>query len=284
MKIGYIDIGGGLRDAYGAGVLEYCLDNDIHFDYCIGVSAGAANIAHFIAGQKGTMYPFYNEYVFRKEYISVQNLITKGAMLDLDYVYGTLSNSTGENPLNYERFQASPTDFYVVTTDAHKGLPVYFNKKDIKKDEYSAFKASAALPMACHPYKVNGTLYFDGGLSDPIPLHKAFEDGCDKVILLLTKPVTTKRTLKDEESNLRFLIKKYPATAAILRKKPHRYNTLVKEALKLQEEGKVLIVAPDDTLGVTTLTRDKTKIDALYRKGYADGVIIKEFMEKIRER
>lgn len=29
MKTGVIDVGGGLRDIYGAGVLDYCLDENI---------------------------------------------------------------------------------------------------------------------------------------------------------------------------------------------------------------------------------------------------------------
>lgn len=31
--------------------------------------------------------------------------------------------------------------------------------------------------------------YFDGGLSDPVPIEKAFADGCDRVVLILTKPL-----------------------------------------------------------------------------------------------
>ena len=32
---GIIDVGGGMRDIYGSGVLDYCLDNKINFDYII---------------------------------------------------------------------------------------------------------------------------------------------------------------------------------------------------------------------------------------------------------
>ena len=34
----------------------------------------------------------------------------------------------------------------------------------------------------------NGRLYYDGGLSDPIPVKKAFADGCDKLVVILTRP------------------------------------------------------------------------------------------------
>ena len=41
---GLIDVGGGMRDIYGAGVLDCFIDNNITFDVCIGVSAGSATI------------------------------------------------------------------------------------------------------------------------------------------------------------------------------------------------------------------------------------------------
>ena len=35
--IGIIDVGGGTRDIYGAGVFDYCLEHHITFDYGIGI-------------------------------------------------------------------------------------------------------------------------------------------------------------------------------------------------------------------------------------------------------
>ena len=93
MKYGVIDVGGGLRGIYGAGVLDRCLEEDLRFDLCIGVSAGSANMTSYLAGQHGRNKPFYDEYSFRREYMSVHNLIRKHSYLDLGYVYGTLSNA-----------------------------------------------------------------------------------------------------------------------------------------------------------------------------------------------
>ena len=56
MKIGVIDVGGGLRGVYGAGVFDYCMENEIHFDYCVGISAGSANISSYLAKQMGRNY------------------------------------------------------------------------------------------------------------------------------------------------------------------------------------------------------------------------------------
>ena len=36
-KIGVIDVGGGLRGIYAAGVFDWCMENDVQFDYGIGI-------------------------------------------------------------------------------------------------------------------------------------------------------------------------------------------------------------------------------------------------------
>lgn len=141
MKIGVIDVGGGLRGVYAAGVFDYCLDENIRFDLCIGVSAGSANVTSYIAGQKKRNYAFYTEYPFRKEYMSLRNFLFKRTYLDLDYVYGTLSNEDGENPLDYQSVVNSPIDFLVVATDAKTGEAKYFDKSDLHLNNYSILKA-----------------------------------------------------------------------------------------------------------------------------------------------
>lgn len=58
MKTGIVDVGGGLRGIYAAGVFDWCLDQKILFDLCIGVSAGSANVVSYIAGQRGEITAF----------------------------------------------------------------------------------------------------------------------------------------------------------------------------------------------------------------------------------
>ena len=82
--VGVIDVGGGLRGIYGAGVFDWCMDHDIRFAYAIGVSAGAANLASFTARQPGRNYPFYSEYCFRKEYMGLRQKVRTGSFLNLE--------------------------------------------------------------------------------------------------------------------------------------------------------------------------------------------------------
>ena len=169
--IGCIDVGGGLRDIYGAGVFDYLLDEKIYFDLCIGISAGSANCASYVARQRGRNRIFYTEYSLRKEAMSPQNIVKTGEYLDLNYIYGSLSQSGGESPLDYETLRDSETEFIVVATDAETGNPRYFNKRDdIRKNDYKIIMASSCLPFVSKPVEIYLREYFDGGMTDPLPI------------------------------------------------------------------------------------------------------------------
>ncbi len=270
---GIIDVGGGMRGIYGAGVLDRCLDDGVSLDYCCGVSAGSANMCAYLAGQRGRNYRYYHDYSFRKEYMSVDNLRRKGAYLDLHYVYATLSNSDGEDPLDYEAMMRNPAQLVVVATDAKTNAPKYFTKQDFGPDRYEVIKASCTIPIVCNTTLVGGREYFDGGLTDPLPIEKALADGCGKVVVILTRPVdyVPDRSGERMAPLIDRLMKKYPASARSVFTRHDVYVKQLERCLELQKEGKVLIVAPDDTCGVDTLKRTPETLDALYRKGYEDG-------------
>lgn len=271
MKLGIIDVGGGLRGVYGAGVLDSCLERGVKFDCCIGVSAGSANVTSYAAGQKGRNKPFYDDYAFRKEYMSFGNLVRKRSYLDLEYVYGTLSNSGGENPLDYPAMLASGAELYIVAENARTGKAKYFTKEDLRQDDYRPLMASCCIPIIDRPYFIDGVPYYDGGLADPVPVKKALELGCDRVAVILTKPLAEERTSARDEKFARMLSHKYPASAMGLALRAERYNEAVSFAKKLRSEGRAYIAAPDSTEGMATLTKDKASIDKMYAKGRAEG-------------
>ena len=279
MKIGVIDVGGGFRGIYACGVLDYCLDQNIRFDLGIGISAGSANLASFIAGQRGRNYLFYTKYGLRKQYVGLGNFIRKRSFIDMDYVYGTLSNHDGENPLDYIALRDNPMEFLVVAANAVTGEAKYFDKQDIGQDAYDVFKASSSIPFICKPYIVQGTPYYDGALGDPVPVEKAFASGCDRIVLLLTKPEDVLRTSGQDEKLAARIRKKYPNAAEKLCQRASRYNEGVALAQEYAKQGKALIVAPDDTCGVSTLSRNPANMQRLYEKGYADGKKVKSFIQ-----
>ncbi len=278
-KIGVIDVGGGTRDIYGSGIFDFCSEKGIVFDYGIGVSAGSANIGSYMSGQIGRNYRYFNSYAFRKEYMSLSNLLKTGSYLGLDYIFSTLANSDGEDPWDYEACLRFPAEFITVATDADTGKPVYFSKEDIQKDRYDFFKASCCVPGVCKPYRIGTGRYFDGGISDPIPLRKAFEAGCDKLVLILTKPKTFFRKPNESSTITRMVKGKYPKTAEAMLRRPAAYNRALKAALALEKKGRVLILAPENIGKMKTLTKDHKQLDMLYQMGRKDAEKIIPFLK-----
>jgi len=275
---GVIDVGGGMRGIYAAGVLDCCLDEKVSFDVCIGISAGSANIGSFLSGQRGRNYRYYTDYAFCREYMSLYNYRTIGSFVDLDYIYSTLSNADGEYPLNYSAIASNPAAFYVVATNALTGDAKYFDKSDLSQDHYDILKASCAIPSVCKPYIIDGIPYYDGALSDPVPVDKAFSLGCDRVVLILTKPRDTIRTSKKDDVLAAGIRKQFPEAAECLHARAEKYNRDVSRAKELEKEGRVIIVAPENTEGVDTLKRDKGAFYRLYSRGYSDGHAVREYL------
>ncbi len=266
---GLIDVGGGMRDIYGAGALDYFLDNNISFDVCIGVSAGSANIASFLAGQKGRTYSFYAEYASRKEYMSFENLFKNGSYFDLDYIYSFLCNENGENPLDFDHFSESDSDCYVVVTNAKTGEAEYLTKNCIIKNNLWALKASCAMPVACQPFIHDDKIYFDGGVSDPIPVEKAIALGCDKVYVIIPRPATKKT--REFSSYMKPFLKEYPYVLELMKRRPEIYNKKLDALDNYIKSGKVVLIAPENDYGINMMTRNSRKLTAFYKKGYDDA-------------
>ena len=273
-----IDVGGGFRAIFGCGIMDYMLEEGIAVDHCYGVSAGAANMTSFISRQLGRNHKFYTEYAFRKEYASTESFFKNHNFANLDYIYGTLTNHDGEYPLDYDTFATNPTGFTVVACNAEDGSTKYFDKSRIHFDDYDVVKASSAVPVACEPYVVDGVPYYDGGIADPIPVQKAIDDGYDRIVLILTRLRDEVRSQKKDVAPARILRHRYPQAAERLLNRYQTYNDEVEVAKRYEADGRVLILAPDDLCGLSTLSKTFEGLELMYRKGYAAAQAIPAFL------
>ncbi|WP_323088086.1 patatin family protein [Allobaculum sp. JKK-2023] len=279
-----IDVGGGLRGVYAAGVLERLMDENIQVDLCIGVSAGSANLATYIAKQKGRLYAYYHEYGFRQEYASIHNYLTKRSFFDMDYIYGTLSNSDGEYPLDYSALIASPTQLITVATNALTGRPVYLGKEWISQDDYALIKGSCSVPYLCTTNSIANLPFCDGTVSDPIPVQQALDRGADRIVILFPRPVEEDKPSKAMELTIELAARfseygrSFPAVHEALKVRMHKNNESLQLALKLQEEGKLLFVFPKTLHDVKSLGGSPDAVQGLYDEGYQDGRKAADFL------
>ncbi|MCL2513441.1 MAG: patatin family protein [Oscillospiraceae bacterium] len=267
--IGLIDVGGGMRGIYGAGILDCFLDNNIEPDYCIGVSAGSANVASFLAKQKGRNYRFYTVHAADKRYMSLGNYIKTRSYFDFDYIYGTLTNEVDR--IDYGTLLASETKAVIVATEAETGESAYFTKNDFKPDDCRILMASCAIPPACLPVDVNGIKYFDGGVSDPVPVKKAIDDGCNRLIVILTKPFG--HIMRPERFPFVYkrLLKNYPKAAGALEKRDKTYMASIKTLKEMEYEGSAVVLAPEKPLELKIASKNTGKLSAVYNQGYSDA-------------
>lgn len=269
-KIGLIVEGGGMKCAYSAGIIDAFLENNITFDYCIGVSAGSANLASYMAGQKGRNLPFYVTYVKEPEYFGVKSFLKTGNLFNLHYIYATLSNEGGKSELHFDRILENPAEYEIAATNAYTGKPVYFNKHQMIKNNYCHIMASSAIPAVCKPVMIDGTPYYDGGISDAIPVQRAFAMGCDKVVCILSK---SRRFVKTPEKNrllYSLVCRKYPNTVKALNNRHLMYRRCQQTLFGAEKAGRAFVFSLETDRKISTYKMDPVVNRHLYDLGLSD--------------
>jgi predicted patatin/cPLA2 family phospholipase len=277
-QVGLVLEGGGMRGVYTAGILEYFLDQDLFFPYVIGVSAGACNAASYLSKQKGRNKTVTVKYASDPRYISWKNYFKNRQFFGMDFIFDEIPNK--HVPYHYDEFYNNPTEFVVGTTDCHTGEPVYFNKKEYGNDLLSVLRASSSLPFIAPEVQFKERTLLDGGISDPIPIKKAQQDGFKKNIVVLTR---NEGYIK-KPSKFHFLVdRKYPEYEGLQQALRNRYQTYNETLSYLEEEekaGNVFIIRPIQPLKVGRMERNPKRLEELYNQGYEDA---KASMSSIRQ-
>ncbi len=256
--------GGSFRGIFTAGVLDALLEHDIYLPYCIGVSAGITNGVSYISKQVGRNLKVLTTYRHDKRYFSKRNLIKCKSVFGLEFAYNEIPNKLEK--FDWDTYKAYPGKVVVVTTNALTGKAQYFN--GIKMDKNcTLLRATCALPIVFPTIKIKGTPHYDGGLSDPIPVKRALKDGCDKLIIVLTRPQGYIKEVSFSSKVISKALKhRYPKVAELLLTRHIGYNESVKYAEQLEREGKAYIIRPSRPL--ESFEKDVKKIEENYKLGY----------------
>ena len=218
-----------MKCAYNAGVLDAFLDDGIKFDYCIGVSAGSGNLASYLAGQRGRNLRFFTEHIHSPNYFGLRSLLKTGDLFGLKYIYGELTCREGDDPLDFPALMKNPSEYEIVVTNARTGLPEYYGREMMEQDDYRLIMASSAIPVACHPVELNGVPYFDGGLTDAVPVRRALEQGCEKLVVILSKNRDYVRKPQGMRRLYRWACRSYPNIVQAIDRRHVVYNENLKD-------------------------------------------------------
>ena len=259
--------GGGMRGLYTAGVLESFSDMNIMFDYVIGVSAGACHGLSFITGQRGRNFRINTEYLNDKRYLSFSNFIKTKSMFGMDFLFGEIPNNL--DVFDFEAFMSSPCRHITGVTDAETGKPVYFEKADMDRN-YTLLRASTSIPCFSPVVDLKGGKYYDGGTTDPIPYGRALEDGCDKVVVVLTRDRNYIKPPEKFRVIYKRLLKKYPKMIEVLDRRHIVYNESLSELKKLEACGTAFVIAPSAPLSISRFEKNKDNLNKIYQMGMQD--------------
>lgn len=268
MKVGLVLEGGGMRGLYTSGVLDYFLDQQIFVDYVIGVSAGACNGVSYLSKQKGRNYRINTSYITDKRYLSLSNFIKTKSLFGMDFIFNEIPHQL--DPFDYETFLNSPSEYKLGVTDVLTGRPVYFDKTHLNHDS-TILKASSSIPVFSPIIEYQNGWYLDGGTTDSIPVKQALKDGCDHVIIVLTRD---RNYIKKPES-FRFIyskvLKAYPNLIQALDNRHLMYNETLKFIKGLEQQGKATVIAPSSPLEISRFEKNINKLKNIYELGYLDA-------------
>jgi predicted patatin/cPLA2 family phospholipase len=277
MSTGIVFEGGGLRGIFSAGVIDYFLDEHIGFDHVIGVSAGACHACSFLSGQRGRSYAVSTDYLDDKRYMSVESLAKTGDLFGVDFIYHKIPEEL--YPLDNEHFKESGVTFRAGVTNCVTGEAEYPIVRDMIKD-VDLVRASSSLPLLARMVYINGTPYMDGGIADSVPIRASEAFGCEKNVVVLTRPVGYRKKPERLTKVIAMKYRKYPKMIEALRRRDEVYNETMDYIDEGVRKGTIFRIAPLGELPVGRLDKDPVKL----RKAYLEGYFVAEGLgDKLRE-
>lgn len=267
--VGLVLEGGGMRGVYTAGILEYFMEQDLYFPYVVGVSAGACMAASYLSRQMGRNRTVNIDYVNHPNYLSFRNFVKHKQLFGMDFIFDEIPNK--HVPYDYDTFYQSKEEFVVGTTDCETGEPMYFKKEEYGHDMLKVIRASSSLPFVAPIIEFKGRKLLDGGITDPIPLIKAQQDGNSKNVVILTR----NRGYMKKKSNMTWVVKRafkqYPNLVKAMETRYKRYNDTLAYLDQEEKAGRIFVISPTEPLEVGRVEKNPVKLTNLYELGLKDA-------------
>lgn len=268
MKTGLVLEGGALRTIFSSGVCDGLLAGAVMADYVVGVSAGIAYGVSYISRQSGRNLEIVTRFAKDRRYMGLGNLLNPNnrSYFGLDFTYRQIPDTLV--PFDYEAFADFPGQVEAVVTELETGKARYCTVPRDKEGSSLLLQATCALPLMFPSYHIEGVECMDGGVADSIPFRRAFEQGCDRVIVVLTRP---RDYVKAADRSLPLVLRKYrkwPQFCDTMRRRAEDYNECRRQLFELERQGKVLVIAPETTHGVSRTERNVEKLRLLWADGY----------------
>ena len=253
-----------MRGLFTAGVLDALFTAGMRFGGIVGVSAGAAFGCNYKSRQPGRVLRYNLRFCRDRRYWGLGSLLRTGDLFNAEFCYRTLPRVL--DPWDAAAFEADPTRFWAVATDADTGEPVYAElaKGDDRACDW--IRASSSMPLVSRPVAIDGRRYLDGGLSDSVPLAKMQSLGFARNVVVLTRPASYRKG-PARLWPMRPFLRGLPAVAAALERRPGEYNRAIDFVEAEESKGSAFVFRPPAEIPIRRVSRSRRAVQAAYDMG-----------------
>lgn len=275
-RVGLVLEGGAMRCIFSAGIMDFLLDKGIHIPNVLAVSAGAYTGMNYVSGQRGRCIEAMVEPLREYQYLGMKTFLKKGTFFDMDYLFDVVPK--GKAPFDFQAFKKFDGRFITSIVNLEKGEAVYLEDFETEQQLFHICKAANSMPFIAKVSDIDGMPVLDGGMADAIPIEKALEEGWEKMIVVLTRDDTYRKSEKPGlyMKALKMVYGKYPKFIELVRGRAKRYNDSLEKIAQLEKEGRVFVLRPTE-LTVENSESDVDRLKAYYQHGY--DVIMKRYDE-----
>ena len=267
--------GGGSRGVFSFGVIDSFIKASYNpFDIHLGVSNGAVVQLWYLLEASD-----YNldKMLFSasRDYVRYTNLLFNKSIMNFEKLY---QDANKVFPIDFDRLQVNleGKNFYVVVSDAASGKPEYI---ELSKENYiNEMLATGSLPVLMkNAILLEGKRKYDGGITDPIPVQKAYEMGAKEIVIIRTYEQAFIRKTKLENYIAAFATRSYPNISKALKENTTTYNSALEFINNPPSDCKILQICPPQRLSTKRATTNVNIMKADYQIGMNCG---EEFLEK----
>lgn len=254
-----------MRGLFTCGILDVFMEQGIEFAGAVGVSAGACFGCNIKSRQPGRALRYNLRFAHDKRYCSVQSLIKTGNMYNADFCYRAIPDEL--DLFDYEALKKNPMEFYMAVTDIKTGKPVYPKLTDGSRKELEWMRASASMPLVSRPVEIDGGEYLDGGMTDSVPLQFLESVGYKRNVVILTQPRSYVKSPNKLMWLMRIALRKYPKLLDAMANRHKMYNDETRYVFEQEKLGNVLVLCPDEPLGISRTEKDTSELQRVYDMG-----------------
>ena len=267
--------GGGSRGVFSFGVIDSFIKASYNpFDIHLGVSNGAVvQLWYLLAVSDYNLDKML--FSASRDYVRYSNLLFNKSIMNFEKLY---QDANKVFPIDFDRLQdnLAGKNFYVVVSDAGSGKPEYI---ELSKENYiNEMLATGSLPVLMkNAILLDGKRKYDGGITDPIPVQKAYEMGAKEIVIIRTYEQAFIRKTKLENYIAAFATRSYPNISKALKENTTTYNSALEFINNPPSDCKILQICPPQRLSTKRATTNVNIMKADYQIGMNCG---EEFLEK----